>query len=329
MRLGAGIRKALIATVLTVAALLLVPPYPRRHIRSNPGCGDTLLRCYIAMEAPPSGGKGNKGLNGGMSAFLLRKYASEAHIKPQIVFLQEGAIDSLLSGKVDLVAAKMSDTLGGEGFFLSREVGDSIVWILRSDDPGRLLALDGWIADMVVSGDYPKLKKDYIRSRRNGYRLSPYDSLIKKYAALNGWDWRLISAVIRHESRFNVNVVSPRGAIGLMQILPYRHSAEALFNPEYNISAGTEHLARMRKMFKPYSADSVQNVKFTLAAYNAGEGRVLECIRFAKSINVDATSWDSIAVRSIPRMRTFSGSQTIPYVDSVLRSFEKYKVQYP
>ena len=321
------IRHLLRVTVLTVAALLLIPPFPRRYdpSRENVAAGDSLLRCYITLDGSPSG---IKGVNGGMSAFLMKKYASEAHIRPQVVFLKDGAMDSLAEGKVALVAAMAGDSLPGEGFFVSRQLGDSIVWVLSGDDPAQLLALNGWITDLVVSGDYGKLKKDYLRIRRSGYRLSPYDSLIKRYALRGGWDWRLISSVIRHESHFNVDVVSPRGAIGLMQILPYKYSAEQLFQPEFNIMAGTEYLSRLRRMFKPYSADSVQNVKFTLAAYNAGEGRILECIRFAEAIGVDATYWDSIAVRAIPRMMTFSGSQTIPYVDSILRTYDKYQLRY-
>ena len=319
--------KLLSATVLTVVALL-INPSPGRHdapFWSNVAEGDSLLQCFVTMDGSPVS---PKGINGGMSAFLMKKYASDIRIKPRIVFIGKDALDSLLDTDFGIVAVMMSDSLPEDGFLPTREIGDSVIWLVKAAQPDQLLGLNAWITDIVDAGDYPKLKNDYLRIRRTGNRISPFDEFIKRYAAQNGWDWRLIAAVIRHESRFKTDVVSPAGAIGLMQIIPYRHSAEQLFNPEYNVMAGTEHLSRMRKMFKPYSADSVQNVKFTLAAYNAGEGRVLECIRFAKSIGVDATCWDSIARRSIPRMRTFSGAQTIPYVDSILRTYRKYQDIY-
>ena len=324
MSIWQSIRKALFALVCTGAAILLSPPRPVPAQRGNVSSGDTLVRCYVMTDASASG---ERAVNGGMSAFLLRRYASEARVKPEVNFLRDGALDSLLSGKVEVVAAMAGDSLDIPGILVSRQFGDSLVWVVRSDDPTGLLALNAWLTDLTP--DYAHLKKDYLRSRRTGWQISPFDEHIKKYAAEFGWDWRLVSAVIRHESRFRIDAVSPRGAIGLMQILPYRSSAEQLSNPEFNIRAGAEHLSRMRKMFKPYSADAEQNVKFTLAAYNCGEGRVLQCIRFAESIGVDARNWDTIAVRAIPRMRTFSGKQTIPYVDSVLRTYHRYQVRYP
>ena len=321
------IRKTLAVMVCTLAALLVFPPrsYRDNPVRENVVPADSILRCYVTMDGST---KGTKGINGGMSAFLMRKYAQETQTPTKVVFGGFEALDCLRNGSADIVAVMMSDSIPPEGVFPTREIGDSIIWLIRSDEPGQLLSLDAWITDIVSEGDYPKLKKDFLRVRLTGNQISPFDAIIKRYAKQNDWDWRLIAAVIRHESRFRIDVVSPRGAIGLMQIIPYRYSAEQLFLPEYNVMAGTEHMSRMRKMFKPYSKDSVQNVKFTLAAYNAGEGRLLECIRFAKSIGVDATSWDSIATRAIPRMRTFSGSQTIPYVDSILRTYQRYQYRY-
>ena len=321
------IRKILIVTACTLAALLISPPRAFRHFprRENVIPADSILRCYVTMDGST---KGSKGINGGMSAFLMRKYAQETRTPTKVVFSGFEALDCLLSGSADIVAVRMSDSIPPEGVFPTREIGDSMIWLIRSDEPGQLLALDAWIADIVLEGDYPKLKKDFLKVRLTGNQISPFDDIIKRYSKQNGWDWRLVAAVIRHESRFKIDVVSPRGAIGLMQIIPYRYSAEQLFSPDYNVMAGTEHMSRMRNMFKPYSKDSVQNVKFTLAAYNAGEGRLLECIRFAKSIGVDATSWDSIATRALPRMRTFSGKQTTAYVDSILNTYQKYQFRY-
>ena len=50
--------------------------------------------------------------------------------------------------------------------------------------------------------------------------ISPYDPLIRNVSEQAGNDWRLLSAIAYHESRFTPDIVSRRGARGLMQIMP-------------------------------------------------------------------------------------------------------------
>ena len=79
--------------------------------------------------------------------------------------------------------------------------------------------------------------------------LSPHDSLIRMYADSIGWDWRLVAAVIRQESRFNSHVVSPGGAVGLMQIQSGKYSQQTLLDPEQNIRIGTRYLRKLEQMY--------------------------------------------------------------------------------
>ena len=97
----------------------------------------------------------------------------------------------------------------------------------------------------------------------------PFADLIRAAATRNGLDPDLVHAVIRAESNYAPRARSPRGARGLMQLMPetlreYRvHNA---FDPTSNIEAGSRHL---RTLLERYPLDAA------LAAYNAGEGAVI------------------------------------------------------
>lgn len=97
-----------------------------------------------------------------------------------------------------------------------------------------------------------------------------YASEIATAAADHGLDESLIRAVIHAESAYNADAVSPRGARGLMQLMPETEAALGVvdvFNPASNILGGARYLA---DMLDEFSGD----VKLATAAYNAGPGAV-------------------------------------------------------
>jgi soluble lytic murein transglycosylase-like protein len=93
--------------------------------------------------------------------------------------------------------------------------------------------------------------------------------LIDRLAVQNGVDVKLAHAVVQVESNYETRAVSPKGAMGLMQLMPSVAQDYALddpFNPEKNIDTGLRHL---RGLLDKYS-----DVKLALAAYNAGASAV-------------------------------------------------------
>jgi soluble lytic murein transglycosylase-like protein len=98
----------------------------------------------------------------------------------------------------------------------------------------------------------------------------PIDELVKTTAKTHGIDPQLVHAVITAESNYDPTAVSPKGAIGLMQLMPA--TAERLgvdpWNPRENVEGGVRYLKELLAMFG--------DVSLALAAYNAGEGAVMK-----------------------------------------------------
>ncbi len=106
----------------------------------------------------------------------------------------------------------------------------------------------------------------------SGKKLNLYNKQIQKVAKKYRIDPALVHAVILAESRFNPDAVSPRGASGLMQLMPdtaQRYKVSDVFDPKQNIRAGVQYLRDLLKLFD-------NNLELTIAAYNAGEGAVIK-----------------------------------------------------
>ena len=99
-----------------------------------------------------------------------------------------------------------------------------------------------------------------------------YSEIVKSVAIRHKVDPNLITTIIEIESKGNSRVVSPRGAKGLMQIMPLickKYSVTDPFDMEQNIRAGTAHLAYLLQQLNG-------DVEQALAAYNCGLVRVIE-----------------------------------------------------
>ena len=101
---------------------------------------------------------------------------------------------------------------------------------------------------------------------------SNYDTLIMRHSSLHGIDPSLVKAVMKAESNFNPYAVSPKGAQGLMQLMPDTAKlmkVENPFDPDENIKGGTKYLKFLEETFHG-------NLELILAAYNAGPSKVME-----------------------------------------------------
>ena len=82
------------------------------------------------------------------------------------------------------------------------------------------------------------------------HTISVYDELIRSVSEEEGYDWRLMSAIAYHESRFSPDIVSKRGAAGLMQIMPavarqFNVTGDRLLDPETNVRLAAQVLSKI------------------------------------------------------------------------------------
>ena len=124
--------------------------------------------------------------------------------------------------------------------------------------------------DVGCSGPTP----DGLVVSRKVVRASVHDELLVSYAQQYNIDPYLLMAISQIESGRNSNALSPKGAMGLMQIMPatarllgHRGHAQELYDPATNIKLACVYL---RVLFRRYGND----IPLILAAYNAGEAAV-------------------------------------------------------
>ena len=119
---------------------------------------------------------------------------------------------------------------------------------------------------------YAVPKAETVRATRfvAASRGEMYDGLIAEHARINDVRADLVRAVVQVESAFNPYARSPKGAMGLMQLMPataQEFGVKNPFNPAENVRAGVAYLRRLLDRYQ-------NNEELALAAYNAGPGAV-------------------------------------------------------
>ena len=301
------------------------------------------LRCVIALGDYD---QLSKGYLTGYNYEMLTRFADSLAGGAKVVLAdpRRNYLDSLAQDSLDILVLPAPEVPQAKGFSAVFPVDSQTVWLIKSDYL-KQRKLSGWMTSFGATDEYASVKARFFggynpylkgRKKKDGI-ISPYDELIKAGAGKIGWDWRMFAALIWSESKFRIQALSPRGAFGLMQMMPgtaSRYEVEDLLNPRENIEAGAEYLVRLQNMFRGYAADEEELVKYTLAAYNAGEGRVMDMIAVARSSGMDTTRWDamtgvlpsmdqdSISLNGNVRHGRFNGGETRAYVRSVLNQFD-------
>lgn len=173
--------------------------------------------------------------------------------------------------------------------------------------------------------------------------ISEYDPIIRKVASDRGYDWRFISAIAFAESRFDHDVVSHSGAVGLMQIMPvvarqFEVDPMHIGDPHTNITLGVEFLDYIGRTLRfPASTSEKDRLSIILASYNCGMGHVLDARRLAVKYGENPNSWNVVSrylqLKCEPEYYDdevvrcgafYDNRQTLSFVKKVMRYYDSY-----
>lgn len=196
----------------------------------------------------------------------------------------------------------------------------------------------------ATTSNVTKAPATNVVAKKSGSRsISAYDDMMRRAAAESGHDWRLLSAIAYHESRFNPEAVSKVGAFGLMQIMPrvaeqFNVPQEEAFEPEMNIRLASKLLNKINRSLKLSDSVSEEDrLSLMLASYVGGIGHVRDAQRLAAKHSEDPEKWEVVSrylelkgqpeyyEDSVVRCGRFTGiKQTLAYVRNVKSHYDKY-----
>lgn len=229
----------------------------------------------------------------------------------------------------------------------------NVAWAVRPGANKLLAELDTWLSTFTKTAEYRLIYRRYYDNPRiatmfqSGFlyvrkgKISIYDEDIKSQSSQIDWDWRLLASLIYQESRFNHNVVSHKGAYGLMQFMPATSDYWGIdrdADPYSQLKAGVKYLKWLDEKFIINNVDSSERVKFILAAYNAGIGHVFDARNLARKYGKNPDVWEGNVdyfllnkskpeyyKDSVVRFGYCRGEETYNYVKEVMDRYDHYR----
>lgn len=176
-----------------------------------------------------------------------------------------GALVAAPPAAAEIVVLTSGRTMSVKGH---RFDGNSIILTLRS---GGEVTCDKSLVKEVLPDEVPHPDPQAAapaRAASDALKSTPYGEIIAAVSEAHGVDPMLVKALIQVESNYKPRARSPKGAMGLMQLMPStarEYKVRNPFDPRANIEAGIKHLKSLIDRF---------GEELALAAYNAGEGAV-------------------------------------------------------
>jgi len=273
----------------------------------------------------------------------------------------EELIEMVADGKIDYTVAERNVAQINEKFYDNLDISlpisfkQNVAFGLRKKAPLLKKRLDNWLAKFMQKEAFSFIKRKYFEpskqvdsfqlgdfSSKKG-SLSPFDAIMKTEAQKYNFDWRLLAAIIYHESKFNPNARAFGGAYGMMQFMPGTGPKYGVFpgsTPEVQIRGGMKYIAKINTMWSDI-VDPAERNKFILASYNAGLGHIKDAQKLAAKRGLNPKVWADnveLMVMNLGKHEYYSdpvvksgalrGTITYKYVRGIIARYEGYKSMY-
>lgn len=283
---------------------------------------------------------------------------------PQDSLNNEQLTDSLIMGRTESVMLRCNVARLMHDYYPSLVLSDtipfsadSVAWMVTRGSDTLQHLIDSLTIEKLQSGtpQYRGAPNHYRQQKLNQLRkaahfkmsedgISIYDEIFKATGDKYDIDWRLLAGIAFIESNFNHAIISSRGPIGLMQLMPrtveiYEHTNEEALDPEVNADIAAQLYSNLRGLIEnrvPGISDS-DLICFTLAAYNAGLSHVYDAIALAESLGYKPNVWEDnvehcLRLKYEPRYYNmpvvkqgkFNGAFTINYVNEVTAAYQTF-----
>lgn len=211
-------------------------------------------------------------------------------------------------------------------------------WVFRKDSPKLKDVANkfikrhakGTLMGNILYNKYVKNAKllPEIYNKKTFSKVNVLKIPFQKYADQYNLDWLLLIAQGYQESGLNQSLVSDKGAVGLMQVLPETVAGKPfniknVYKSDNNINAGTKYMRYLiDEYFSDPEIDKLNQHLLALAAYNAGPGRVAQLRKIAKKRGLNPNLWfDNVEIIAAQKI----GQETVQYVSNIYKFYASYR----
>jgi membrane-bound lytic murein transglycosylase MltF len=219
-----------------------------------------------------------------------------------------------------------------------REEG-TLAWAMRKGSPQLKVVMDDFVKTHRLGSTFGNVMvQRYLKdvkvlknstSAEEMKKLQVLVAYFQQYATEYNFDYLMLAAQAYQESMLNQDRVSPRGAVGIMQVLPKYAAADPINipnvrDPKDNIHAGTKMLAQITKTyFNDPGISQVDKTLFTFAAYNAGPNRIARLRKQTQEEGLDPNKWfGNVELEAAKDI----GQETVQYVSNIFKYYVAYKM---
>ena len=216
---------------------------------------------------------------------------------------------------------------------------EQLAWVTRKDSPKLKQLLDQFIEGHRLGTSFGNtLFRRYLKNTKwvkdstssaEMKKFQTYVTLFHKYAAQYDFDYLMLAAQGYQESMLDQNRRSPRGAVGIMQVIPKYAAAPPIeisnvSSAEGNIHAAAKILHTIQKQyFDDPGIDITNKTLLTFAAYNAGSTRISNLRKRAKAEGLNPNQWfgnvELVVAKDV-------GQEPVRYVSNIYKYYVAYRL---